>query len=264
MSIAEGILLGILQGLTEFLPVSSSGHLCLAQSLFGVENPEKYIFFDLFLHLGTLFAVLIVFGKRIKRILVSERIYLLYLFAGLCALLPFLFIVPFLKSFYGQPRYLGFFFIITAMLLFLGDRAKEKSPVGELKAGTRTWHCVLIAISQIIAILPGVSRSGITVSVGRMLGWKPREAAEFSFLIVIPVILAGTLLEGLDLFADTADKIPPLGGGVYVAGFVSAFLVGVIALKLFLTLLERGKFKYFVVYCAVMGVFCLIYFNLLK
>lgn len=262
MSIVEGLILGILQGVTEFLPVSSSGHLCLMQFVFGMSDPEQYVFFDLVLHMGTLLAVVIVFRASILRILLSERLYILYMFLAVCALAPFAFLVPFLKSFYGQPRYLGFFFIITSMLLLMGELAGKRASNLNLTPGKKALHCILIGMSQVIAILPGVSRSGTTVSVARMLGWKPSEAAEFSFLIVIPVVLAGSVFEGRHLFDGSMESVPEVGVGVYAAGFISAFIVGLFALKLFLVLLDRGKFMYFVIYCAVLGMLTLAYFNL--
>jgi len=265
MTIVEGFLLGILQGLTEFLPVSSSGHLCLMQYLFGVTNPEEYVLFDLVLHLGTLAAVVLVFRNRIVRILRSERMSILYLALGFCSLIPFYFAIPFLKSFYSEPRYLGYFFIVTSLLLILGERAGA-APARriEIRPQTKGLQCIAVGASQIIAVLPGVSRSGITLSVGRMLGWKASDAAEFSFLLVIPVILAGTVYESVGMLGETAVRLPDIGGWVYAVGFISSFIVGIFALKIFLAMLERGKFIYFAIYCALLGVFCVVYFNLLK
>lgn len=260
MNLLEGIILGVLQGLTEFLPVSSSGHLVLMQNLLGFRNLEQYVLFDLVLHLGTLLAVLIVFRESIKSILLSRRIYILYIIIGVLALAPFKFAFPFLKSFYNAPQYLGCFFIATALLLALGEFFQKLNSGRDVRGGIKFLHCALISASQVIAILPGVSRSGTTVSVARALGWKSEDAAEYSFLLAVPVILAGSLLEWLDVVQGevTAKSVPSY---IYALGFLTAFVVGVFALKLFLRLLTGGKFKYFIIYCTVLGIFCLIYFN---
>ena len=119
MNFLQGLILGIIQGFTEFLPVSSSGHLILIQNLFGLEDLQQYIFFDLLVHLGTLTAVVIFFFDRIKDIIFKNRMYILYIAVGVLALLPFKFAVSFLKSFYNRPELLGFFFITTGLILLL-------------------------------------------------------------------------------------------------------------------------------------------------
>ena len=259
MTFIEGMILGIVQGLTEFLPVSSSGHLILMQKVFGFTDLDRYVFFDLVAHLGTLLAVVIVFRKSIMSILVSRRIYILYIILGVAALVPFKFAIPFLKGFYNTPEYIGFFFIATALFLLLGELSKKQNEGVELLKGRKFFHCMLIGASQLLAVLPGVSRSGTTVSVARMLGWDTDEAAEFSFLLSVPVILMGALYEGFKVSRGDVI-IEQVSFSVYAVGFLSAFAVGVVALKLFLSWLASGKFKYLAVYCAILGIFCLIYF----
>jgi len=263
MNILQGIILGIFQGLTEFLPVSSSGHLILIQNLFGMENLEQYVFFDLVLHMGTLLAVLVVFFESIKSIILSRRMFILYIAIGVLALLPFHFAISFLKSFYDMPQYLGLFFIITALILLLGERAGKRKATSQPGRIVKIIQCAGISISQILAILPGVSRSGTTVSVARMMGWRSDEAAEYSFLLSVPVILMGSLYEGMKIFSGKAEG-ESVSFAICAVGFIAAFAVGVFALKLFLKLLERGKFKYFILYCLTLGTFCLVYFNFIK
>ncbi|OVE76260.1 hypothetical protein BVX97_01760 [bacterium E08(2017)] len=274
MSILQALVLGLLQGLTEFLPVSSSGHLILMQNLFGMSDVEQYVLFDLLLHLGTLLAVLIVFRKNIVDILLNRQVYILYIAVGVLALLPFYFVIDFLKSFYGSPMSLGFFFIVTAMVLLLGEisgkrerpevRGRRSEDGGQrLEYKTVMFvHCVVISLTQLLAILPGVSRSGITVSTARVLGWDADKAAEYSFLLSVPVILMGVGYEVLALVTGKTGN-----GNVSIlacaAGFLLSFVTGIFALKLFISLLKGGKFKYFIIYCLAIGSFCLVYFNLL-
>lgn len=254
------LFLGILQGLTEFLPVSSSGHLLVMQNLFGLGDMEQYILFDLALHMGTLLAVLIIFRSSIVRILRSQWIYILYLAVGVAVFIPFAPCIHFLKGFYERPQYLGLFFIITAAVLFAGERVRLVKRDGSMSLLKKLVHVAVIGVSQVITILPGVSRSGTTISVARMLGWRADDAAEFSFLLAIPMILAGTGYELIPYIkGEMSFTAVPVSS--YIIGFIASCLVGCVALKWLMGMLNKGKFGYFSLYCLVLGVVTLVCFN---
>jgi len=263
MSLLQGIILGIVQGLTEFLPVSSSGHLILLQNIFKMSNLEQYVFFDLILHLGTVLAILVVFRKSIKSIIVSRRIFIFYVVIGVVALLPFHFAIEFLKSMYDVPQYLGLFFIVTALVLALGELTARRAMGSCKNIIPKAFQCAVISMSQILAILPGVSRSGMTISTARILGWRNDEAAEYSFILSVPVILMGVLYEGLKILNGSCE-VKSISIPVCIGGLVASFVVGVFALTVVIKLLRAGKFRYFAVYCFILGIFCLAYFNLIK
>lgn len=254
MSIIEAILLGIIQGLTEFLPVSSSGHLELGQHLLGFTNLDKYIFFDLVCHLGTLVALLVVFAKQIRDI---QRSKLLWVIIGTLPLFPLVFFMKPIKDIFNQPQYLGYCFLFTALLLYLGGRVR-------MPFERKSWRdALVIGVFQAIAILPGISRSGATISAGRLLGWKAEEAATFSFLLAIPAILGGIMLESLHLFKGNQLIFSEVGLLQYICGFLFSLGIGYVALRALMQLAAKDKFVYFVWYCMAIGVVTLVYFNFL-
>lgn len=261
MSLWEAIVMGVLQGATEFLPVSSSGHLCLAQNIFGFDDLQQYLLFDLVVHLGTLLAVVIAFRKTIIRICVSERVYVLYLAIAVIAFVPAVVVIPFLKKFYDAPRFLGFFFIATAMIIFLGEHLRLRGSSRKLSVAEKIFHAAIIGISQVIALLPGVSRSGTTISVARMLGWSSRDAAEFSFLLAVPMIIAGLGYEVLPLMKGESACMS-VSYVNYLAGFISSFGIGLAALTWLMSIMDMNRFKYFSIYCLLLGIFSLVFFNL--
>lgn len=258
MSTFDAILLGIVQGLTEFLPVSSSGHLKLTQSLLGMQHLDRYIIFDLFCHLGTLLAIAIIFFKNIQSLFQQKGFGLWQILLGTLPLFPLVLIMKPIKAAYADPSYLGFFFMITGCILMIGiqfgktvsEAAKEKHP----------WRdAFFIGLWQAAAIMPGVSRSGSTISGARLLGWNANEATAFSFLLAIPAILGGITLElfNLWLHSDNAISLPLYH---YLAGFLSAFIVGLFTLKLVIKLVSQNKFYYFAWYCLFLGIATTYYF----
>lgn len=259
MTTLEAIILGIIQGLTEFFPVSSSGHLELGQTLLGLTNLDQYIFFDLICHLGTLTALFLVFFDQIKSLIFSERSQLTQVIVGTLPLFPLVLILKPIKALFGQPQYLGFCFLLTATLLYLGQRFGRAQPAEVLEK--RRWRdAAVIGLFQAVAILPGVSRSGATISAGRLLGWGPREAISFSFMLAIPAILGGVVLE-LSQIAFTSGAMPAVGWLPYVAGFLSSFGIGYLALLWLMQLAAKDKFIYFVWYCVIVGIATLWFFN---
>lgn len=259
MSTIEAIILGIIQGITEFLPVSSSGHLMLGQALLGMKNLDEYIVFDLACHMGTLLAIFIIFYKQIKETLLSNRTRFLQVVLGTLPLFPLVLILKPIKALFNQPEYLGGFFLLTAALLYVGMKLGSVKPQETLQK--HRWRDPLVVgVFQAVAIMPGVSRSGSTISGARLLGWTPQEAVTFSFLLAIPAILGGTTLELLQL---AMQKHPQSNIGMiqYASGFFSSFIVGSGALLLLMRLALKGQFMYFVWYCLLLGVGTLFYFN---
>ena len=257
MSLVEAIILGIIQGFTEFFPVSSSGHLALGQMFFGLHDLHNFIFFDVVLHLGTLLAIITVFGPEIRNIFARERQKLLIIGIGTLPLVPLTLAIGTIKDLLANVHILGFCFLTTAMLLFLGERLRKTG----FRPSYGFWlNPLIIGCSQALALLPGISRSGSTISTARMLGWSRKEAVEFSFLLAIPAILGSVTLELLIIITgDTTSNvaaIPPLH---YLLGFTAAFVTGLIALKTLKKLAVEGRLTGFIWYCAIIGIATIIF-----
>lgn len=244
MTDVQAFVLGLIQGITEFLPISSSGHLKLAEHLLGLQDLDKLILFDLVCHLGTLLAILLLFRREIGQLFTKEM---------LLATLPLFPLALFLKpieKLFAAPGMLGFFFLATACILYIGIAAGRRGGVLLLKSSSK--RALLIGTSQALAIFPGVSRSGTTLSAGRLLGMSQEESFRFSFLIAIPAILGGTALMLLKLLLEEGP-LPPVTHLQYLIAFVTSFLVGCGALKLLFRLATRDKLTVFVWYCLVLG-----------
>ncbi len=269
MSLFEAILLGILQGLTEFLPVSSSGHLVLAQQLLGLK--ETLVFFDVMLHVGTLAAVLVAYRQAIGKLLLeglstlgdkrfykhpirttNESVELRFIWLILLGSIPTGIIAVLFKdqleSFFGEVQLVSIMLIVTGVILQL-PRLRKQSPDGLDSAPDKIkwWHAPLVGIAQGCAITPGISRSGSTISLGLFLGIPAKTAAEYSFLLSIPAILGAVVLK----IKDIGDTVIPLH--ILAIGMFASFLVGYIALRLLLVMLNRGRFSVFTYYCIALG-----------
>lgn len=232
--------LGILQGLTEFLPVSSSGHLVLVQSLIpGFFQPG--ILLDVILHFGTLLAVLVFFWKDLFKL--SFRYYLYLALATIPAVVVGFLIKDKADLLFGSIRVVGISLMVTGIINLL----THKSKIGDKSLGLK--NTFLVGIAQAIAIIPGISRSGSTIFAGVKQGISPREAARFSFLLSAPAIIGANVLEIFSLGSVKVD-VP-----VYLVGFVCAFLAGLIAIKLVIGFLEKKKFLVFAIYCLIVGAF---------
>lgn len=260
MSTLHAIILGIIQGITEFLPISSSGHLKLAQSILGFENLEAFIIFDLVCHLGTLLAIFCVFYKQIQQALLTDRTRLWQVVVATLPLFPLLLIMKPIKTLFSQPEYLGYFFFLTAALLYMGIRCGWEAPSAALEKH-RWRNALIVGIFQAIAILPGVSRSGSTISSARTLGISMKEAVSFSFLLAVPAILGGVTLEVGKVIATDMAALPAISGFHYFLGFATSFVVGMGALRLLMQVAGKNQFMYFVWYCLFIGVVSLIYFH---
>jgi undecaprenyl-diphosphatase len=249
MTYLEAAILGVIQGLTEFLPVSSSGHLVLAEALLGVHPPG--VTFEVVVHLGTLLAVLVYFRSRIIELVRSvfdskmkkSRAFLGYLILGtIPAGVIGVAFRGFFEAAFDSPVMAAVMLLVTGLILLSTRFApKKKQPTTALRA-------FLIGLGQAVAILPGISRSGSTISAGLLLGVKPAEAAEFSFLLAVPAIGGAAVLSLDDLSQLPADQM-----GQYGLGLVVSFVVALGAVYLVLESIRRGKFEYFAYYCFAAG-----------
>ena len=256
MDILEAIILGAVQGLTEFLPVSSSGHLQLAKELMGIELEEN-LTFDVMLHAATVFSTIVVLWSEIwwlvkgvfSRGMNDEKRYFLKLVIsmipiGIVGFLLMDHIDALLASQYIM-LVVGAMLLLTAALLSFAYYAKPR-----LKESISYRDAFVIGLSQAVASMPGLSRSGTTIATGLLLGNQKATVATFSFLMVLAPIIGQALLDVVDGgFASSG-----IGFGALAAGFISAFVVGCLACRFMINVVKRGKLIWFAIYCAVVGV----------
>ncbi len=264
MDLIDAIILGIIQGLTEFLPVSSSGHLELGKALLGDDSiPEESLLFTVVLHFATALSTIIVFRKDILEIFKGlfqfkwneeTQFSVKIILSMIPAVLVGLFLEEQLEQLFGgNIAFVGFMLLITAVLLWFASKAKDtQKPVSYKNA-------FVIGIAQAIAMLPGISRSGATISTSVLLGNDKTKAARFSFLMVIPLIfgkIAKDLLGG-ELTINSGNTLPML------AGFIAAFVAGLAACTWMIAIVKKSKLSYFAIYCLVVGVLAIIlgYYN---
>ncbi len=260
MNLIEAFILGIIQGLTEFLPVSSSGHLEIIKALFGDHSlPKESLTFTVVLHFATALSTLVVFRKEILEIIKGifqftwndeMRFSLKIIISMLPAVVIGLLFEEQLESFFnGKILLVGFMLLVTGALLFLADKAKNTNK------GVSYTNALLIGISQAIAMLPGISRSGATISTSVLLGVDRERAARFSFLMVVPLIfgkVAKDLMGGEINFSS--QQIMPIS-----VGFIAAFIAGLWACTWMINLVKRSKLIYFAMYCFLIGLMAIGY-----
>ena len=266
MSYLEAIILGFIQGLTEFLPVSSSGHLELMKAIQGQEiTGESGMLMTVVLHFATALSTILVFRKDIGEIFkgifqfkLNEEFYfsLKILLSMIPAVIVGVLFEDELESlFTGKIMFVGWMLLLTGALLILADRAKNS----DKKVGF--GHAFIIGVSQAIAILPGVSRSGSTIGTSVLLGIDRSKAARFSFLMVVPLILGKMAKDLLDykLAVGPETSEDTLGIGVLIAGFIAAFVTGYFACTWMIQLVKRSKLTYFSIYCFAIGTVAIIW-----
>lgn len=252
MEYAEAALLGVLQGITEFLPISSSGHLVLAQELTGVELGAG-ITFEVVVHFGSLFSILIYFRKRILAMLREPRMIGLILLSMIPAGVVGLLFKDTIEAWFQNPLFVSGALLVTGTLLHSTRYAPEpRGPVTPASA-------IAIGLAQAFAILPGISRSGTTITVGSWLGIRREDLAEFSFIMVLPVIAGVTLL---DLKDAVEAGIDPTLANVYLVGFLASFASGYLALKTLIHIFKRKGLHPFSWYCWIVGAGSMAWFAL--
>lgn len=254
MEIIDAVILGVIQGLTEFLPVSSSGHLELGKAILGDNSvPKESLLFTVVLHFATALSTIVIFRKDIFEIIKGILKFewnddLQFLTKIAISMVPAVIIGLFFEAqleelFGGNIMLVGCMLIITAILLFLADKAKDT------QKKVTFGNAFIIGISQAIAMLPGISRSGATISTSVLLGNDKTKAARFSFLMVVPLIfgkMAKDILGG-ELAYDSSN-ITALG-----VGFIAAFVAGLFACTWMIALVKKSKLSYFAIYCFIVG-----------
>jgi undecaprenyl-diphosphatase len=249
LMVLKSILLGIIQGLTEFLPISSSGHLVLFEQFMGFEQPG--ILYEVLLHCATLVAIIIIFAKRIGRIIASLfrpwslqdenfRMLAYIVLASVPAALVGIFLKRYIERLFSNVYLVAVMLLVTGGVLF-STRFVRTKPDGK----PSVLSSIIIGLGQAFAILPGVSRSGTTIAAGLWSGLSREGAAEFSFILAIPAILGATILQLKELGqAANAGML-----GVYLSGALAAFVSGFAALMVLIRIVKRGRLHYFAYYC---------------
>lgn len=260
MTIIEAIILGIVQGLTEFLPVSSSGHIELGTVLLGVQSKDNLLF-SVVVHSATALSTIVVFRQDIADLFRglfqfqwNESVQ--YIAKLLVSMIPVGLIGVFYKDqieafFGGDVLLVGFMLLLTATLLAMTYYSrKEGGKVTYFKA-------IIIGMAQAIAILPGISRSGATIATALLIGVEKEKAARFSFLMVLIPIMGASLLEVKD-FVEAPDQVSSISGLALLLGFIAAFVAGLLACKWMISIVKKGKLIYFAIYCFIVGVIAII------
>jgi len=274
METIKAIFLGIIQGITEFLPVSSSGHLAILHKLTGIDVGSS-LFFDITLHLGTLLAVIFFYRKYIWIIIKSvfasvyslkdtksfkksfmenpkSKMGILIIIGTIPTGIIGIMIKDYVEGFSAKLNYVGLALIITSMLLLIYEMKKNtKKEIEEFAVK----DSIIIGFVQGLAIFPGISRSGSTIAVGKMLGLKKNVATNYSFLLSIPAILGAFLIK----LKDVSELKLEINIWIFFIGFITSFVTGYFSLKLLIWLIKKANLKFFVVYCFVMGIVSIIY-----
>jgi len=260
MNWIEALILGIVQGLTEFLPVSSSGHLEIVKALFGGNLiAEESMFMTVMMHGATALSTIVIFRKEIAEIFTGlfqfkwneQTIFSVKIILSMipAAFVGIVFDEQMEALFDGRILLVGFMLLLTAVLLFLADKAKTT------EKGVGFKDAIIIGISQAIAILPGISRSGATISTSVLLGVDRSKAARFSFLMVVPLILGKVAKDLMSSdFTVSGDSFVPV-----LIGFMAAFITGLFACTWMIKLVKRSKLTYFAVYCAIVGLIAIVW-----
>lgn len=253
----EALILGLIQGLTEYLPVSSSGHLAIGAALFGIEG-EDNLTFTIAVHIATVLSTLVILRKEIDWIfrgLVKFRMNeeTDYVINILVSMIPIGIVGVFFKDkveeiFGSGLLIVGLMLLLTASLLAFSYYARPRR-----KPHISRKDAFIIGLAQACAVMPGLSRSGSTIATGLMLGNKKESLAQFSFLMVIPPILGEALLDGMKIVRISAEGSTNISLTALIIGFLAAFSSGCLACKWMIHLVKRGKLIYFALYCALVG-----------
>ncbi len=249
MSILEAIILGIVQGVTEFLPVSSSGHLLFAQQLFDIQ--ENSLSFSILLHLGTLIPVLIVFWSDIWKLIVNpfQKLTYVILLGSVPAAIVGLTMDNFIEEVFYGGELLWITFLITAFVLLYSDKVQ-----GNIRDDSKVTYkdAIIVGTTQAFAILPGISRSGSTIASGLYCGLNRETSAKISFLLSIPAVGGAFLLDAVDV-AQAGFVLEGVSVQAALAGFLASMLSGYLSIKFMLALIKKAKLKYFSYYLFVLS-----------
>lgn len=270
MTLIEGIVLGVFQGLTEFLPISSSGHLVIIKSILKVEEPGSL--YEIALHLGTLFSIIIVFYEDVKNLVKStvnilagflkikslkidtyEYLIIMILVGSIpTAVIGFTF-QDFIEKLFNSPSFVGFMLIITGFFLLLSDKIPKKN---KFFSDMKVADAVFIGFFQGLAVTPGISRSGATIFAGLLRGLSHQNAVRYSFLLSLPAVLGAALLKSKDVLDIGINNISvtPL-----IAGVITSAVSGIVAIKFLVNILNRGKLYYFSVYCWILALLVILF-----
>ena len=271
MNTFQALLMGLLQGLTEYLPVSSSGHLTITSTLFGIDGEENMLF-TIMVHVATVLSTIVILGGEIWKIIKGmfgplnpgakglnclnpDQRYVLNI---LVSMIPIGIVGVFFKDqveaiFGSGMTIVGICLLVTALLLTFSYYARPRE-----RESISLGHAFIIGLAQAIAVLPGLSRSGSTIATGLMLGEKKSNMAQFSFLMVIPPILGEALLDVLKMVKGESLGAE-IGWMPLTVGFLAAFISGCVACKWMIGIVKKGKLIYFAYYCAIAGVISLLY-----
>ena len=265
MNWLQALILGLVQGLTEFLPVSSSGHLAIGREILGVEAAQDLVF-EIAVHVATVLATIIVFRKQIWKLLCGlfrfkyndETDYILKLCVSM---IPVFIVGMFFKdkveSMFSSLLVVGLALVVTAMLLFFSDiyGGRGKASEKQYRNGIGWWQAFTVGLGQAFAVVPGLSRSGTTISTGLLCGVKRSDVAQFSFLMVLVPILGEAFLDltGGDVAASSVGTLPLL------VGFLAAFVSGLFACKVMIALVKKARLRWFALYCALVGLAVIIF-----
>ena len=260
----EALILGLLQGLTEFLPVSSSGHLAIGRDLLGIEASGDLVF-EVTVHAATVLSTIVVFRKEILKLLRGffrfrmndETDYILkILFSMIPVFVVGMFFKDQVEALFTSMVVVGVALIVTALLLFFSDIASRRAQEeNDARNGIHFWQAFAVGIGQALAVIPGLSRSGTTISTGLLCGVKREVMAQFSFLMVLIPILGETFLDvvGGEMAASTIGMLP------LAVGFLAAFFSGLFACRVMIALVRRARLSWFAIYCAIVGTLVLIF-----
>ena len=253
----EALILGVLQGLTEYLPVSSSGHLAIGSALFGIQG-EDNLTFTIAVHVATVLSTLVILWKEIGWIfrglfkfeMNAETKYVINILVSMIPIgIVGVFFKDYVEEIFGSGLLIvGCMLLLTALLLAFSYYVKPR-----LKENISMKDAFIIGLAQACAVMPGLSRSGTTIATGLLLGDNKAKLAQFSFLMVIPPILGEALLDGMKIVKGAAAGTSDISVLSLVVGFLAAFISGCVACKWMINIVKKGKLIYFAIYCAIAG-----------
>ena len=247
MSFWEIIILSVIQGITEFLPVSSSGHLVMAEHFLGLTNPETNLLLIVMLHLASLLAIIISFYEEIIEMIFNPQILYLVIIGTIPAgLVGYLFNDQ-ISRLFSSPLVAGIGLLLTGVYLMLAELHWKGSPTTLARATTK--QAFWVGLAQMVAIIPGISRSGTTLATGLLNGWDRQAAIKFSFLLAIPVLAGASILKLKD-FGKRSGSLQPIP---IIVGFIICLGVSLLAINLLVRMVRKGKLSYFAWYCLIVG-----------